>query len=64
MGESMLSVASPAGRMRNRSLEMMRAPMRFGRTLVFTPDLIHALAFNKSDTKTRMALEMRVQIAR
>ena len=40
----------------------------FGRlrsqALIFTPYLIHGLTFNKSDTRTRMALEMRFQIAR
>jgi hypothetical protein len=52
------------GRLRNGPLEMVRAPVRFGQALIFTPYLIHGLAFNKSDTKTRMALEMRFQIVR
>jgi hypothetical protein len=52
------------GRLRSGPLEMVRAPVRFGQALIFTPYLIHGLAFNKSDTKTRMALEMRFQIVR
>ena len=52
------------GRLRSGPLEMVRAPVRFGQALIFTPYLIHGLAFNKSDTRTRMALEMRFQIVR
>ena len=52
------------GRLRSGPLEMARAPVRFGQALIVTTYLIHGLAFNKSDTRTRMALEMRFQIAR
>ena len=98
MGESMLSVVSPAfNEARNlpavyriagrpspaaRSSAAIRIACRrsaacaagrsrwcarrcgSGQALIFTPYLIHGLAFNKSDTKTRMALEMRFNIVR
>ena len=41
---------------------MVRAPVRFGQALIFTPYLIHGLAFNESKAKTRMALELRFKI--
>ena len=50
------------GRFRDGPLKMVRAPVRFGQALIFTPYLIHGLAFNRSDDRTRMALEMRFQI--
>jgi hypothetical protein len=52
------------GRLRNGPLRMVRAPVRFGQALIFTPYLIHGLAFNQSSTKTRMALELRFHIQR
>lgn len=52
------------GRLRNGPLKMVRAPVRFGQALIFTPYLIHGLAFNQSKTKTRMALELRFNIER
>jgi hypothetical protein len=52
------------GRLRDGPLKMVRAPVRYGQALIFTPYLIHGLAFNRSDTRTRMALEMRFQIVR
>jgi hypothetical protein len=52
------------GRLRTGPLKMVRAPVRFGQALLFTPYLIHGLAFNQSATKTRMALELRFHIVR
>jgi Phytanoyl-CoA dioxygenase (PhyH) len=52
------------GRLRSGPLRMVRAPVRFGQALIFTPYLIHGLAFNQSETTTRMALEMRFNIVR
>lgn len=52
------------GRLRGGPLNMVRAPVRFGQALLFTPYLIHGLATNQSGTKTRMALEMRFHIVR
>jgi len=52
------------GRLRSGPLKMVRAPVRFGQALIFTPYLIHGLAFNQSDTRTRMALELRFNIER
>ena len=48
-------------RTREGPLRMVRAPVRLGQALVFTPFLIHGLAVNFSE-HTRMALEFRFQI--
>lgn len=64
MGESVSSLDSPIGFPRSWPLEMVRAPVRFGQALIFTPYPIHGPAFNESDTKTRVALEMRFNIVR
>jgi hypothetical protein len=50
------------GRLLSGPLRMMRAPVRFGQALIFTPYLIHGLAFNQNDRKTRMALELRFNV--
>ena len=52
------------GRLRSGPLRMVRAPVRSGQALIFTPYLIHGLAFNQSNQKTRMALELRFNIER
>jgi len=48
-------------RMRDGSLNMIRAAVGFGQALLFTPYLIHGLAVNES-RHTRMALELRLDV--
>jgi hypothetical protein len=49
-------------RLREGRLEMIRASVVFGQALLFTPCLIHGLAVNNSGTRTRMALELRLEV--
>ena len=48
--------------LRGGPLRMIRAPVRFGEMLLFTPFLIHGLAVNETSNTTRMALEFRLEI--
>jgi hypothetical protein len=48
--------------LRHGPLEMVRAPVVFGQALLFTPYLIHGLAVNGSGARTRMALELRLEV--
>lgn len=50
-------------RSRQGPLEMLRAPVKFGEALIFTPYLIHGLAINRKPDRTRMALELRFALA-
>lgn len=49
-------------RLRSGPLAMTRSPVEFGQALVFTPYLIHGLAVNHSGARTRMALELRLEV--
>jgi ectoine hydroxylase-related dioxygenase (phytanoyl-CoA dioxygenase family) len=49
-------------RLRHGALHMVRAKVVFGQALVFTPYLIHGLAVNQSNDRTRSALELRFEV--
>jgi hypothetical protein len=49
-------------RLSDGPLRMIRAPVRFGEALIFSPFLIHGLALNETADVTRMALEFRFEI--
>lgn len=49
-------------RLRDGPLRMIRAPVRSGQALIFSPYLIHGLALNETADVTRMALEFRFEI--
>jgi hypothetical protein len=49
-------------KLRQGPLPMIRAPLRFGEALLFTPYLIHGLAVNNTQDLTRMALEFRFEM--
>jgi Phytanoyl-CoA dioxygenase (PhyH) len=49
-------------RLRDGPLRMIRAPVRGGQALIFSPYLIHGLALNETTDVTRMALEFRFEI--
>lgn len=48
--------------LRNGPLKMIRTSVALGQALLFTPYLIHGLAVNNSGNRTRMALELRLQV--
>jgi hypothetical protein len=49
-------------KLRQGALQMIRAPVRYGQALIFTPYLIHGLAVNNTRDRTRMALEFRFEL--